>query len=455
MTASTADALRHAPLTRVLRALALGETSSEALTAACLDAIDGENVRLRAWTHVDADGALSAARASDARRAQCRPLGRLDGVPLAVQDNLDVAGLPTGLGLPGPAPVAAEDAHAVTRLRGAGAVILGKTALDEAAFGTLGRNPHHGDVRNPRFPGKACGGASAGAAAAVAAGHASAAIGSDTLGAIRIPAAFCGLAGLRPTFGEIGCRGLAPALRRLDSVGVLARAVADIAPLLQVMAGYDPGDPRSRMRRTPFALPDWQPGTLRVGVVRGLEALGVQDGVIDAFERAVARAAAGLGSLHAIDLDLAPLEIAATRRAALLLMEAEILAAHGDRLAGCSPRLRGLLAFAEGKRAVDYAVADRRLDAHVVRMRLLFERVDVLLLPTVSAPPPDFGAEEPSNLADLSALASLAGCPALSLPLGDGIGLQLVGARGSDLRLLELGQILACVIDAGGWERGR
>ncbi|MBB5014478.1 amidase [Rehaibacterium terrae] len=448
MTASTADALRHAPLTRVLRALALGETSSAALTAACLDAIDGENPQLRAWTHVDADGALAAARASDARRAQGQPLGRLDGVPLAVKDNLDVAGLPTGLGLPGPAPVAAEDAHAVGRLRGAGAVILGKTALDEAAFGTVGRNPHHGDVRNPRFPGKACGGSSAGAAAAVAAGHASAAIGTDTLGAIRIPAAFCGLAGLRPTFGEISGRGMAPALRRLDTVGVLARAVEDIAPLLQVLAGYDPGDPRSRMRRTPFALPDWQPGSLRVGVVRGLDALGVTGSVVDVFERAVARAGAGLGALHAIDLDLAPLDIATTRRAALLLMEAEILAAHGDRLAGSSPRLRGLLAFAEGKRAVDYVAADRRLDVHVVRMRQLFDRVDVLLLPTVSAPPPDLGAEEPSNLADLSALASLAGCPALSLPLGDGIGLQLVGARGSDLRLLELGQILACVIDA-------
>lgn len=449
MTASIADTLRHAPLTRVLRALALGETSSEALVAACLDAIDGGKAALRAWTHVDAEGALAAARASDARRAQGLPLGRLDGVPLAVNDNLDVAGLPTGLGLPGAAArVAAEDAFVVGRLRGAGAVVLGKTAIDEAAFGTIGGNPHDGDVRNPRFPGKACGGASAGAAAALAAGHAAAAIGTDTLGAIRIPAAFCGLVGLRPTFGELSCRGMAPALRRLDTVGVLARAVEDVAPLLQAMGGYDAGDPRSRMRRTPLALPDWQPGSLRVGVVRGLDGLGVERGVIDAFERAVARAAAGLGSLHAIDLDIAPLEVAATRRAALLLMEAEILAAHGGALAGASPRLRGLLAFAQGRSAVDYAAADRRLDAHVVRVRRIFEQADVLLLPTVSAPPPDFGTEEPSNLADLSALASLAGCPALSLPLGDGIGLQLVAARGSDLRLLELGQVLACVIDA-------
>ena len=139
----------------------------------------------------------------------------------------------------------------------------------------------------------------------------------------------------------------------------------------------------------------------------------------------------------------------ARRRAALLLTEAEIVAAHGPRLAGASPRLRTLLDYATRKSAADHAAANRRLDDHIVRVRRLFEQYDVLLLPTVAMAPPAAGADEPQNLADLTALASLAGCPALNLPLPGGLGLQLVGEPGSALRLLELGGILASVADTG------
>lgn len=431
---------------RVLRALALDEISSEALTMACLGAIE-RDAALNAWTFVDVDGALAAARASDARRRSGQPLGRLDGVPIAIKDNFDVDGMPTGNGLRSTPIPAFDDAHVVARLRGAGAVLLGKTNMDEAAFGTVGHNPHRGAVGNPVHPGRVSGGSSAGSAAAVAAGHAIAALGSDTLGSVRIPAAFCGLVGLKPTFGEVSARGLAPALRRLDCPGVLTRCVQDAALLLNVLAGYDAGDPRARARRIPLALPDWEPGKLRVGVVSDLRALGVQGAVVDAFNAALANAAPALGRIDPVALDLAPLQIATSRRAALLLMEAEILAHHGAALAGASPRLRELLAFAQGKFAVDYVHADRRLDQHVVDVRRLFEEHDVLLLPTVPMAPPAAGEAEPPNLADLTALASLTGCPALSLPMAGGLGLQLVGPRGSDLRLLELGEILSAVIE--------
>ena len=447
MTASP-DALRQAPLYRVLHALARDETSSEALTGACLVAIARDG-HFNAWTWVDAAGALAAARASDARRAEGKPLGRLDGVPIAISDCFDVAGMPTSLGLPGHPGLAEHDAHVVRRLRGAGAVFLGKTNLDEAAFGTVGRNPHHGDVRNPAHPDRAAGGASAGAAAAVAAGHAVAALGSDTLGAVRIPAAFCGLVGHKPTFGELSCRGLASGLRRLDCPGLLTRTVQDAALLLPVLAGYDAGDPRSRKRRVPLSPPDWVPGELRAGVVSDLAALGVEATVVEGFGKVMARVAPVFGSALPVALEVAPLEVAATRRAALLLMEAEILAAHEPRLGGASTRLRWLLDFAQRKTAADFARADRCLDQHVVRVRRLFEDFDVLLLPTTPAPAPALGADEPANLADLTALASLAGCPALSLPLPGGLGLQLVGAPGSDLRLLELGQVIASVADTG------
>jgi Asp-tRNA(Asn)/Glu-tRNA(Gln) amidotransferase A subunit family amidase len=154
------------------------------------------------------------------------------------------------------------------------------------------------------------------------------------------------------------------------------------------------------------------------------------------------------GTLAPLALELAPLDIAATRRAAVLLMEAELLAAHGAELQQASPRLRSLLSFAEHKTAVDFARADRRLDQHVIRARRLFEQFDVILLPTVASGPPHSSAEEPAHLADFTALASLAGCPALSLPLSGGIALQLVGAPGSDLRLLELGEVLSAVIES-------
>jgi Asp-tRNA(Asn)/Glu-tRNA(Gln) amidotransferase A subunit family amidase len=443
------DKLRFAPLTGVLHALARGTCNSEALTRGCLAAI-ARDKHLNAWTWVDADGALAAARASDVRRANGQPLGRLDGVPIAIKDNFDVAGMPTSIGIGGretiPEP---RDAHVVHRLRGAGAVLLGKTNLDEAALGTIGGNSFFGDVVNPLHAGKAAGGSSAGSAAAVAAGHAIAALGSDTMGSVRIPAAFCGLVGMKPGFGELSCRGLAPALRRADVPGLLVRAVEDAALLLPLLAGYDPGDPNSRDRRLPLAPPDWAPGALRAGVVSDLHALGADAAVIAGFEEALRRCAQAFGETRPVALQLAPLEIAQTRRAALLLMEAEILAAHRDELARASARLWKLLDYAKRKSAADAAHADRMLDAHVVRVRRLLETVDVLLLPTVPSPPPALGVEEPANLADFTALASLAGCPALSLPLPDGLGLQLVGAPGSELRLLELGEILHAMVECG------
>lgn len=445
----TADSLRHAPLVCVLHALAAGQVSSAALTRSCLDAI-GRDRDLNAWLHVDTAGAIAAAQASDARRASGAPLGRLDGVPLAVKDNIDVAGMPTSLGLPsaGIAP-AAEDAFIVARLRGAGVVLLGKTNLDEATLGTVGRNVHHGDVRNPVFPDRVSGGSSAGSAVAVAAGHAVAALGSDTLGSIRIPAAFCGVVGHKPSFGELSCRGLEPSLRRLDCPGVIARSVEDIAPILQVMAGHDAGDPRSRRRRVPLAVPDWHPATLRIGVLAEPASLGCAPEIAMAFETAIKRAGGLLGNAELTRFELAPLDVAAARRAALLMMEAELLAAH-DRLPElASPQLAALLDYAQRKSAVDFARADRRLDAHVVRVRRLFERYDALLLPVSPLSPPRIDEPEPAALADFTALASLAGCPALALPLEGGAGLQLVGLPGSDLRLLELGALMAAVVEAG------
>ncbi|MFI4970609.1 MAG: amidase [Lysobacterales bacterium] len=446
--------LRGATAFQQLHWLAGGRIDSAHLTAACRAAIGRENPRLNAFIALD-DSAPAQAAASDARRREGRLIGRLDGLPVAIKDNLDVAGLATTAGLPGRrGRIAGADASAVARLRAAGAVILGKTNMDEGALGTFSANPHYGAVQNPLRTGFTAGGSSGGSAAAVAAGLASFALGSDTLGSVRIPASHCGIYGLKPTHGEISTCGMLRAARRLDCVGILARSAEDLAVVVQVLGAFDPADPRSRRRRVPLATPDWEPGRLRSGFVADLGLFGVDAEVRALFEHATAALGDLLGERHRIDF--ADYDFTRTRRAALLVMESELgveLAADlADTQHPLSPRLRSMLDYARGKSAIDYAAADRVLDEAVLKARRVFADIDVLVLPTVPHGPYALAAGERANDADLTSFASLAGCPAVSLPMGLlqdelPIGLQLVGAPGADLRLLELAAICAATLD--------
>lgn len=442
--------LRGARLCQSLHWLAAGAIDAGRLTRTYLDAATRANARLNAFIAIDAAGAESQARESDARRAQGRAIGRLDGVPVAVKDNIDVAGLPTQAGMPGARAPAARDAAVVERLRGAGAVILGKTGMDEGP-GADGSNPHFGAVQNPWRPGFSPGGSSAGSAAAVAAGLCAAAIGTDTLGSVRIPASYCGVYGFKPTAGEISMRGIAPAARRLDGVGLLARGVGDLGVLYHLLAGYDAADPRSRRRRVDPDLPDWEPGKLRVGVLGDLRAWGTTEGVEGVFVRALDALMHELPDRRVVDF--ADFPIPAARRAGLFLTEAELLGAYpADVIASASPRLARMLDYARGKSAADFASADRVVDAAVLKARRLFADVDVLVTPTTPQTAFAHGAPAPVDQADFTAFANLSGCPALSLPMGiaaDGLptGLQLMGPPGSDLRLLELGEVCAAALD--------
>jgi aspartyl-tRNA(Asn)/glutamyl-tRNA(Gln) amidotransferase subunit A len=443
--------LRGAPLCRILHWLAAGNVDATRLTQAYLDAATRANARLRAFVVMDAAGAAAQARESDSRRAQGKSIGRLDGVPVAIKDNIDVAGLPTQAGLPGARAPAARDAAVVERLRGAGAAILGKTGMDEGP-GADGRNPHFGDMHNPWRHGFSPGGSSAGSAAAVAAGLCAAAIGTDTLGSVRIPASYCGVYGFKPTSGEISLRGVAPAARRLDCVGLIARGVDGLGVLYHLLAGYDATDPRSRRRRVEPELPDWEPGKLRVGVLGDLRAWGTTDGVADVFARALDALAHELPNRR--NVDFADFSIPAARRAGLFLVEAEMLGAFpSDVLAAASPRLQKMLDYARGKSAADFAAADRVVDAAVLKARRLFADIDVLVTPTTPQAAFAHGTAPPVDQADFTAFANLSGCPALSLPMGptaDGLpaGLQLMGPPGSDLRLLELAEVCAAALDA-------
>ncbi len=451
----SAHDLRRASMCQLLHWLAVGRASSQQVADACMGAVERLNPRLNAF--VDVRPALVQDQVVGAvKRREKGVIGRLDGIPVAIKDNIDMAGWPTRGGMPGRHDTeATQDAHVISRLRAAGAVLLGKTNMDEGALGTATDNPHTGPTRNPFRPDHSAGGSSGGAAVAVATGMASVAIGTDSLGSILIPASCCGLYALKPTHGEISTRGVLPAARRLDAIGLLARGVDDLTVLLQVLAGYDADDPRSRHRRVAFSPPDWEPGRLRTGLLPDLRALGVQDDVIEVFESALARLPYELGERR--NVDFGDWDFTRTRRAGLLLMEAEMLGTFAadldDAAHPVSARFRAMLDYARQRSAADYAAADRVLDAATLKMRRLFAQVDVLVLPTVPQAGFELGTPEPANHADLTAFASLAACPAVSIPMGmtaSGlpVGLQFVGPRGSDLRLLELAQVCAASLDA-------
>ncbi len=448
----SARALRGASLCQMLHWLASGRIAADALTRTYLDAIAADNARLNAYVQLNA-AAGEDARAATARRASGK-FGRLDGIPVAIKDNFDVAGLATSAGLPAQGTAATADAHVVERLRGAGAVILGKAQTSEGSLGASSANPHVGAAHNPIRHGYQAGGSSGGCAVAVSAGLCAVAVGSDSLGSIRIPASYCGVFALKPTAGEISTHGMLPAARRLDSVGLMARSVDDLGVLLHVLHGHDPRDARSRRRRVDLALPDWEPGKLRVGVLGDLAAWGTEPGVARAFERALMMLEHELGNRRVVDFGGFPLQRA--RRAAFFVIEIEMLATHAAALADTtrpvSAEFAQMLAYARGKSAADYAAADRLLDAAVVESRRLFSEIDVLVTPTTPQTAFPLEAPVPDNSGDFTCFANFSGCPAVTIPMGnttDGLptGLQFMGAPGADLRLLELAEVCAAALD--------
>jgi aspartyl-tRNA(Asn)/glutamyl-tRNA(Gln) amidotransferase subunit A len=412
-------------------AVARGDTTAVALATTYLDAIGTAQASINAFIALDRERTLAEARASDAHRAAhgARPL---EGLAIAVKDNLDAAGWRTtaGMGTRRDAPVAQRDSAAVARLRTAGAVTLGAD----------NDNPHFGACHHPRRHGVTPGGSSGGSGAAVAGALCSVALGTDSMGSVRIPASYCGVFGLKPTWGAISPRGSVVVSRRLDHVGVLARSARDLGLLLPALAGFDAACAESRA--VVFAPPST--GPLRIGVP-ALDGIELQPAVRDAFAR-------GLDALRArghgiVDLPASRIEPGRARRAGLLVCEAEMLvehaadwATHRERF---SPTLAKMLAWAAGKSAADFAAADRVMDEAAVQLQQWLDACDVLAWPTTPQVAFAFGTPAPANQADLTCFGNMAGVPALSLPLPVGaddwpVGMQLIGRAGDDLRLVAL-----------------
>ncbi|HHY89142.1 MAG TPA: Asp-tRNA(Asn)/Glu-tRNA(Gln) amidotransferase subunit GatA [Chloroflexi bacterium] len=470
-----------------LDALARGEVSSEELTRAFLARIERLEDRVRAFITLTPDSALESARAADRRRAEARRSGEtlppLLGLPLAVKDLLALEGVPCTCGsriLEGFIPP--YTATSVARLLEAGAVSLGKTNLDEFAMGSSTESSAYGVTRNPWNLDHVPGGSSGGSAAAVAARMAPAALGTDTGGSVRQPASFCGLTGIKPTYGRVSRYGLVAYGSSLDCVGVLARTAVDAALLLEVMAGHDPLDATSLDAPVPRFRFDQEPDLrgLRVGVPKEFFIEGMQPEVESAVRAAVARLA-DLGaevieiSLPHTDLALpvyyliAPAEASAnlSRYDGVRYGLREPAGALWDQFkdtrgAGFGPEVKrrimlGTYALSAGYYDAYYGQAQKVRTLIKRDFETAFTQVDLIATPVAPSTAFRLGEHRDDPLSmyleDVFTLpVNLAGVPGLALPVGfDGqglpVGMQLLGPHLGEEVLFRVGHAYQQVTD--------
>ena len=421
--------------------------TAESGIAAALERIGRENPRIDAFADLLGGEAIAHAQRLDREGPTAGPL---HGRPFAAKDLFDVAGRPTRAGstIRADAAPAAEDATAVARLKEAGAVLVGLTHMDEFAYGFTGENAHYGAVRNPRDPERIAGGSSSGSGAAVAAGLVPFALGSDTNGSVRVPAALCGVFGFKPTYGRVSRAGVAPLAWSFDHVGVLAATLDDTAAALDAVQGPDARDPAASPDEPDPLAPHLGAGVagLRIAVAGGHFAVG---GFPEVFA-AVRRAAECLGAGREVEIP----DSDRAGPAALLITSAEAATLHFDEIRTRDAefdrftRARWVAATMIPHAWVARAQQFRRRYREIVRAA--FEEVDIVMTPTTPFLPTKIGQSQieidgktlpvRGTLGRFTAPFSFVGCPAMSVPIrGDGPfppGVQLVAAPGKDGYLL-------------------
>jgi aspartyl-tRNA(Asn)/glutamyl-tRNA(Gln) amidotransferase subunit A len=408
---------------------------------ACLAKIaDPAGEGKRAFTKLYAEQARAVADAQDRMRAAGAPLGPLGGRIVSVKDLFDIEGEPTTAGsiALSDAPPAQRDAPAIARLRAAGAVIVGKTNMTEFAYSGIGMNPHYGTPGNPFDRARIPGGSTSGGAVAVADAMCEIAIGSDTGGSTRIPAAFCGIAGVKPTQKRIPLDGAVPLSMSLDSIGPMARSVADCALADAIMAGEPPDS------LEPIPLP-----RLRFGLLKTMALDGVDETVGKSFERAIKILAPARLSDFATDL-FAPMAQIYSRGG---LTAAESYAWHRNLLKrrgnDYDPRVRGRIERGALLSAADYIEMTQERARLVRAMDAALADIDALVLPTTPVVAPRMDAlaadEDFMRINQLvlrnTAFANFFDLCAVSLPIpndGLAVGLMLIGRHGRDKRLLRI-----------------
>jgi aspartyl-tRNA(Asn)/glutamyl-tRNA(Gln) amidotransferase subunit A len=436
-------------------------------TRAYFDRIDRLNATLRAFITIDHEGALAHAATLEAEVMRGRFRGPLHGVPLAYKDLYFVRDLPTSCGTKTAEYfVDRDDATAVARLGAAGAVTLGKLNMTELALGPFGENDHHGDVQNPWRLGHVAGGSSSGSGAAVAAGLAAGALGSDTGGSIRLPAACCGIVGLKPTYGRVSRAGAMALSWSLDHVGPMTRTVRDTALMLAAIAGHDPRDATTSRRAVAdyVAVLERRPPTLRIGVPENYYVERLDEEVTRAFE-------AARSVFATLGMKIVPIRVPdpeAMVGVTNVLARSESATIHArlvrERPHELQPHVRERLEVGFHISAYDYLQA-ARMRARLTRTFIteVFDTVDVLIAPVIPEPPPALAIAKSGSAAErvarMAAFSRLTrpfnglGLPAVSVPCGfsaDGlpIALQIVGRPFAETVVLHVGHAYE---QAAGW----
>ena len=422
-------------LTEAAVALNKRRVSSEELTKLCFARIQTLEPRLNAIITLQEESALTQARECDRQRAAGNRAGPLYGIPIALKDNIDTAGVrTTAAANVFRDRVPADDAEVTRRLKTAGVVFLGKLNLDEMAFEGTGTTGCFGPVHNPWNTARITGGSSAGSAAAVSTGMCFASVGSDDGGSVRIPGAFCGVVGFKTSYGRVSTRGVVPSAYSMDTIGPIARNVEDAAAMLQVLAGYDPQDAITLIQ----PVPDYTRAlhgplqNLRVGVPRDYFFEQLHPDVSAAIEAAIQHLSPSVREVR--DLTLPRMHVAhdGTYDVELYHYQKPYFDAHPELYHPWSQRQMNALKKVQ---AVPYVETLKRIRECRRDIRHTFEQVDVLLLPTMREPAPlisetvnETHHRPPSNTSSFNHF----GTPAMTVPCGfskDGlpIGLQIVG----------------------------
>jgi 1-carboxybiuret hydrolase len=437
-------------------AVRAGDTSVLAIVEATLARIARVDPRVGAFTDVTAGRARARAAALDARLAAGEDIGPLAGVPFAVKNLIDIAGLPTRAGskINRERASAARDGALVRRLEAAGAVLVGGLNMGEYAYDFTGENCHDGPSRNPHALEHMTGGSSGGSGAAVAAGLVPLALGSDTNGSIRVPSAFCGTFGLKPTYGRLSRAGSFPFVGSLDHLGPLAASVGDLALSYDAMQGADPGDPHLADRPSEPALPSLDQGIagLRIAVADGYFERGAD---ADAAS-AVRKVAEALGVTRRVTIPLA----AEARAAAYVITAAEGAALHRERLQSRAddfdPAVRDRLLAGVAIPAgwVERAQKFRRVFRD--RVRALYQEIDIILAPSTPCRAPRIGQATITidgvavparpNIGLFTQPISFIGLPVAAVPVwidaGMPLGVQVIAAPWREADALRVARAL-------------
>jgi AtzE family amidohydrolase len=425
----------------IAAAIGAGDTSAQLVVDAALKRIGARNRALNAFTAVTGERARERARAIDAARAASRPLGPLAGVPFAVKNLFDVAELPTlaGSKINRDRPPAVRDATLIARLEAAGAILVGALNMGEYAYDFTGENLHDGASRNPHDVTRMTGGSSGGSGGAVAGGLVPIALGSDTNGSIRVPASFCGIFGIKPTYGRLSRARTFPFVASLDHVGPFARSVADLALAYDAMLGHDPDDQVSADRPAEPVTPHLARSVdgLRIAVAVGY----FQKGMFPEARTAMDRVATALAIKREIEIP----EAERARAAAFVITTTEGASLHLDRLRtrahDFEPVVRDRLLAGAIIPASLVTKAQKFRRWYRDRVLELFKDVDVILAPSTPCAAPAIGqqtfaldgVEMPvrPNIGIYTQPISFIGLPVVAVPVPLSplpIGVQIIAA---------------------------